>query len=535
MKNIKRREFIKNTVIAGIGTSLVSPSLASTSLSSTSLAATVGLRPLKSKKVIVAGAGISGLCCAYELMKKGHEVAVLEASGRHGGHVFTGRDGLSDGLYADFGADHITKPGYEHFFDYVSEFNLTAIPYPNAEGSTAAPGGHLLRMIDGKFYSEEMLADPAVLKKIGFNDRESGFLSANPWHDFSSLFLKPYLGKFTDEFQPFGVGYDELDKISIAAIYKKEGASQTALRFLGGQDESALYSLWRSAVMGFRGIPSSEGDTYHLQGGNQELPTAFARRLGERVKLNHPILAIRHGETGVSVTYKAFGYEEEKEMSADVLVNCIPLSLFRNIPIAPALSPGKQYVVENMAYSSHPFYVFEASSKFWLDDGFKSINMEFEHPDISSIWQASEPWEKASEEGARNDAPTKVAGGSPSEGHNGAAGRSSNEVDTGRIILKAYGPGGVSAQRGLAAFREVYPGKKDTIVQALTVDWTRDKYSPTCEMLPFPIGEMHKFWPQLMKPDGRIYFAGTYADTLSRGMESCLRSSQRVAKEIDQL
>ncbi len=42
-------------------------------------------KPAVTKKIIVGGAGIGGLCCAYELMKKGHEVIVLEASGRHGG------------------------------------------------------------------------------------------------------------------------------------------------------------------------------------------------------------------------------------------------------------------------------------------------------------------------------------------------------------------------------------------------------------------------------------------------------------------
>jgi monoamine oxidase len=125
--------------------------------------------------------------------------------------------------------------------------------------------------------------------------------------------------------------------------------------------------------------------------------------------------------------------------------------------------------------------------------------MEFEHADISSIWQMP------------------------------------SEVDTGRVILKAFGVGGVSAQRGLAAFREAYPGKHDTIVQSLTVDWTRDRFAPACEMLAFPIGEMNKFWPRLMQPDGRIYFAGTFADPLSRGMESCLRSARRVAGEIDAL
>src|SRR5690242_21246791 len=117
MTDVNRRDFIKNTLMAGAAVTLGVP-----------------VPVWGGRKVIVAGAGITGLCCGYELMKKGHDVTVLEASGRYGGHVFTGRDGLSDGLYADYGADHITKPGYERFFEYVKEFNLTVIPYPHAEG-----------------------------------------------------------------------------------------------------------------------------------------------------------------------------------------------------------------------------------------------------------------------------------------------------------------------------------------------------------------------------------------------------------------
>lgn len=486
---MNRREFFRDAATVGAELCLAGSAFAANPSPS---------RPSTRKKIIVAGAGISGLCCAYELMRRGHEVVVLEASGRHGGHVFTGRDGLSDGLYADFGADHITRPGYEVFFDYIAGFGLGVIPYPNAEGSTAAPGGHFLRSIDGKYYSEEMLSDRTVLKKLGFDDTEARFLTANSWNDLPRLFLQSHLEKFTDESQPFGVGHDELDKISAAAFYARQKASPAALHFLGGQDESALFSLWRFAVMGLRGIPWSEGDTYRLKGGNQELPTAFATRLGDRVRLKHPIVGITRGESGVSIRYNAYGYED-REMSADVLVSCMPLSIFRTIPISPALSPDMQYIVDKLGFTSHPFYVFEAGSKFWLDDGFASINMEFEHPDISSVWQVP------------------------------------SEVQTSRVILKAFAPGGVSAQRGLAAFREAYPGKHDTIVQSLTFDWTRDRYAPSCEMLAFPIGEMDKFWPRLMRPDGRIYFPGTFADPLSRGMESCLRSARRVAIEIDAL
>src|ERR1700761_4544682 len=272
---MKRRLFIKNTLTTGAGLALAPHLEAAVS------------HPAP-KKIVIAGAGITGLCCAYELMKAGHEVTVLEASGRYAGHVYTGHDGLSDGLYADFGADHITKPGYERFFDYINEFNLTAISYPNAEGSQAAYDKDALKMIGGKFYTAEQLKDPAVLAKFGFNDKEVQFLSQNPMHALSSFYLKPYLGKFTDPYQPFGVGYDDFDKIPIADIFKKEGASPAALRSLGGNHTSALYYLWRMAIMDFRGIPSSEGETFHLKGGNEQLPIAFAKKLGNRIKLNHP-------------------------------------------------------------------------------------------------------------------------------------------------------------------------------------------------------------------------------------------------------
>jgi monoamine oxidase len=481
-----RRSFLKK-VAAGLGASVLNTEFVKATLPEP--------RP-GARKVIVAGAGITGLCCAYELLKHGFDVTVFEASGRSGGHVFTGRDGLSEGLAADFGADHITKPGYERLLGYVDAFNLSLVPYPNAEGSPLPRENGQMRMIDGKFYDEVMLADPAVLSRLGLNSREIAFLSRNPWYELQGFYLKDHVDRFHDASQPFGNGCDDLDAVDLDALYEQLGASPRARAYLGGQHVNALYNVWRLAVMRDRGIPLSEGETFHIRGGNEELPKAFAARLGSRVKLNHPVLAIDHDSGGVTVTYKAYGYETPERMQADYLVNCISLPVFRRIAVTPALSPAKQYVIDNLVYSSHPFYIFEAETKFWIEDGLKNLNMEFEHPDISQIWVLPE------------------------------AGTS------GRILLKAFGPGGLSPQRVLATFRELYPGKRDTIVQAITRDWTLDQFAPTCEMEPIPVGAMHSFWPEIMKPNGRIYFAGTYADALSRGMESCIRSAQRVAEEI---
>ena len=161
-----RRDFIKNTVMAGIGATVLGKDGVienEYNLKESSQENTIK-NPAVTKKIIIGGAGLAGLCCAYELMKKGHEVIVLEASGRHGGHVLTVHDGLSDGLYGDFGMEHITKPGYDRYWAYTWEFDLTVLPYPRRKG--------VLRRIEGKFYTEEMLADPVILKQFGLHEKE---------------------------------------------------------------------------------------------------------------------------------------------------------------------------------------------------------------------------------------------------------------------------------------------------------------------------------------------------------------------------
>ncbi|MFM8346963.1 MAG: flavin monoamine oxidase family protein [Bacteroidota bacterium] len=481
-----RRTFLKATVAAGIGSSLLDgmkEAAASPGTNSHSPGT-----PGRRKKVIVGGAGLAGLCCAYELMKRGHEVTVLEASGRHGGHVMTVRDGLSDGLYGDFGQEHITRPGYTRYWEYIKEFNLTALPYPRRKNE--------LRRINGKFYTESMLRDPAELSRMGFNAREVNYLSTHPWWNLPSLYIRPYLDKFTDEYQPFGVGYDDWDSIPMAEIFRRDGASETALKFLGGSNYSALYELWTNAILNLRGVPVYPTDIHRLKNGNQMLPNAFAARLGNRVWLNCPIVSITQDENQVTITYRR--QQEERTMTADYYVNCIPLPAFRNIPVAPAFSPEKQYVLDNIRYDSYQRFVFQASSRFWEEDGL-SINMHLDHPDLWNVWH------------------------------------SADEVDTHRVIILGTGPGGISPQRALAAFRQLYPGKRDTIEQVVSRDWTKELFSPTCERLPFPIGELKRFWPELMRPAGRIHFAGAYADNLHWGTEAATRSANRVASVIDTL
>ena len=478
MKKIKRRDFIKSVSVAGaavVGTSLVQ------------CEGTSQTTKAQGKKVIVAGGGIGGLCCAYELMKLGHEVTLLEASSRIGGHVMSSGEGLADGLYADYGAEHITKPGYEKFWKYTEEFNLEVLPYPRRVNE--------LRQIEGKFYSEEMLADPTVLKRMGFNQREIRYLSQNPWWDLASLFMEPYLHKFTDEYQPFGVGYDHWDTKPMAEIYTQEGASGAALKFLGGNNTSALYQLWQAGILKLRGVPLYPPEVFRIKGGNQRITDAFAERLGDRIQLNSPILSIKHDSGSVTVRYQQD--QQEKEMSADYLANCIPLPTFQRIPVEPAFSQQKQYVLDNLSYGTYARVIFQSAGAFWKKDD-TSINIQFEHPYLWSVWQVAD------------------------------------EVDTERVALMGTAPGGITPERAINAFKEAYPGSSLELEHALVKDWPRDSFAPTCERTAFPMNTLAKFWPHLMEPEGRIHFAGSYADNLNWGMEAATRSAYRVARDIDQ-
>src|SRR6266849_958682 len=89
---------------------------------------TLPRRASPAKKILVLGAGLSGLVAAYELSQAGHDVTVLEAQMRCGGRVYTFREPFTDGLYAEAGAARIPD-NHALTLHYVKHFALTLVPF----------------------------------------------------------------------------------------------------------------------------------------------------------------------------------------------------------------------------------------------------------------------------------------------------------------------------------------------------------------------------------------------------------------------
>jgi monoamine oxidase len=438
------------------------------------------------KNIIVIGAGIAGLCCAYELARRGHEVTVLEASGRPGGHVRTFHDPFADGLYADMGAEHFYYPGYTQYWRYLHEFGLTAIHFPRRE--------NLVRFLGGERFSEADLHSRAVLGKLGFNQREIDFLADREWAEFPLLYAQKYVDLLRDETNPFVPGLEPLDHVTVRDLLKREGASATAVEFFGGSG-SALQMIWGTGIKKLRGTDLESKKLFRLKGGNQLMTDAFAARLGEKVHLGCPVSAIQHGAAGATVSYREFG--QQKDLAADYLVSCISLVMLRQLPVTPAWPEAKAFVIREMPYYTRTRIVFQCRTRFWKTD---KVSPNWLPPDP----RLNETWSLA------------------------------DEVNTPRGILIGGAQAGVTASQALQAFEKLYPGKSAEIEQTIAHDWSKEPWSAMCERIPYRLGELSRFWPEVVRPCGRIHFAGAYAAQMNWGQEAALESANRAAEAIDQ-
>ncbi|MDB6074359.1 MAG: flavin-containing amine oxidase [Verrucomicrobiaceae bacterium] len=461
------------------------------------LGSALGAEPPKAKRIVVVGGGIGGLSCAFELMERGHDVTLLEGSRRTGGHVKTIRDPLPDGLYADVGAEHFTNPGYVEYRRYVEKFDLPVLPWARRQ--------NMYRKIDGKWYTEEQLADKAVLSAFGFNAREVDYIREHGWRELPMMYLAPYVAKFKDEYQPFGVGMDDYDHMTLGDVLADVEISTAAKRSMGLQlskpgdkphgGSSALYEIWQTAVPKMRGLPMFKREVFHLKGGNQLLPDTFAEKLGDRVHRNTEATAIEHDAHSVTVHYK----HEDKEhtLTADHLVLCVSPMVLPRIKISPAWPEDKAFALQNTPMGMQSRVLLVTKDAFWKGD-VPSINLETGDSKMSLVYETA------------------------------------SDVPGQRRVLMGSGLPVQTPEDTIAAFRKFYPGRNEpTIEQCVVHEWWKEEpLALGCERHPFPFGQLAKIWPRLIEPVGRIHFAGAAFDNLPWGQDAATRSANRVAKQI---
>ncbi|MFQ6004829.1 MAG: flavin monoamine oxidase family protein, partial [Woeseia sp.] len=146
-KNYSRRQFLGLVGVAGGSTAVYQTGLALGLLADTGPLALAGMQHIGNhqRRVLILGAGISGLASAYELERAGYDCTVIEASVRIGGRNLTLRSGdrvdelgynqvctFDDDPDLYFNAGPARIPGHhKHVLHYCREFKIPLEPYIN--------------------------------------------------------------------------------------------------------------------------------------------------------------------------------------------------------------------------------------------------------------------------------------------------------------------------------------------------------------------------------------------------------------------
>lgn len=123
-------------------------------------------------RIVIVGAGLSGLVAARARADLGDEVVVLEARGRVGGRLWTVHDRLAGGQFAELGAETMYT-GHRHVLDLVRRLELDAVAcgYFDPAAPPMLVGGRVLpeaerRSVTGWLRSAYAATPPAPAENL---------------------------------------------------------------------------------------------------------------------------------------------------------------------------------------------------------------------------------------------------------------------------------------------------------------------------------------------------------------------------------
>ncbi|HLI97540.1 MAG TPA: FAD-dependent oxidoreductase, partial [Candidatus Baltobacteraceae bacterium] len=385
---MKRRDFVSQVALAGGSSAAAMSALQLLAPERTSAAALDVQGSGNGTTVIILGAGVAGMCAAYELGKHGYDCRILEARARPGGRVWTIRGGtssaeiggarqvstFSNGLYWNPGPARVS---HNHVtMDYYRELNIAIQPFINDNFNayyynSTLGGGLRVRSRQARFdmlgYTSELLA-----KAIS---RDA--LDAEMTKDDKAALL--------DYLRANG-------NLDPNMIYK--GSGQAGYSIQPGAcdapgtplDPLGLIPLIRSRF-GMNGVFTSEYDQqptmFQPVGGMDALPVAFAKQLGDRINYNTAVREIRRASNGVRIVYRdATG--AEKAAKAQYCICTIPLSVLKKIP--SDFSTRMKTAISAIPYAQTMKVGLEFKRRFWEEDDRIYGGISNTNEDITQIW-----------------------------------------------------------------------------------------------------------------------------------------------------
>ena len=399
-------------------------------------------------RVVVVGAGFAGLMAAWRLTQHGCEVVVLEARDRVGGRVWS---------------QELIPGDRRTVIERGAEFVLDG--YDVLRAVLAELGLELAGTVMSYYYREPRGGGPVSAAQVGECAAwVAGAAAAAPGSSLAEV-----VGGWPG--QPAAL------PAYLARMETTSGASAGEL--------SAVVAVDATAGFGWR--PS-----WRVAGGNQQVATGLARRLGEAVRLASPVRAVQQDHRGVHLS------TADGIVTGDAAVIAVPMAVLRRLPIVPLVS-GRQRAAWERSGLAHNAKLHMPLNRPAAASAVQSVPGRFWTWTAADMTGQIQPVLHAFAGTEQGLSALAVADGPATWAARAAALRPELDTDPARAILTTWNDDPWAGESYTADTLTAAPGDPD---------------------LP-------------AAPAGRIHFAGEHTAGQWAGLtEGALRSGQRVASEV---
>jgi monoamine oxidase len=448
-------------------------------------------------KIVVVGAGLAGLTCAYRLKQAGYAAEVHEASNRIGGRCWTIRDAFQQGQIAEHGGELIDT-GHRELRNLVKELGLNTVDLLAAE----ANGTEETYYFDGSFYSVAQATNDfqAVKPKL-----QKDLSAASYPTLYNSYTQRGYeldhmsIIDWIEESVPGGMTskLGQLLDVAYNIEYGAESSVQSALN---------LVYLLGYATGGTLALFGASDERYHVVGGNDQVATKLAALLDTQLTTGSVLTSIALTSGGrLRLTFQEGS--STRTVIADKVVLALPFSLLRSVDYSAAgFSPVKQTAIQQLQMGTNSKLHLQFGTRLWQTQG--SNGSTYADTGYQSTWEVT-------------------------RGQSGTAGIL---VDyTGGNIGASFGSGSLQqrAKKFLGQIESVLPGITGNWNGLATLDywqgypWTKGSYSY------WKVGQYTTFAGAEREQQGNCHFAGEHTSIDFQGyLNGGVESGERAAAEV---
>jgi monoamine oxidase len=282
-------------------------------------ASTAMLRAQAPGSVVIVGAGLAGLTCAYRLKQAGVQAAIFEAGTRAGGRCWSLRGAFDEGQLVERGGELIDQ-GHKQIRQLAQELGLTLDNLLAAEPNGSEP----FYRFDGAPYTyAEATADlKGIWQKIHRDVSEAGYpttyyLSTERGRQLDRMSIVDWINESVPGGMSSALG--QLLEVAYNIEYGAEAGDQSALNLLyllgySGQGQLRIFG------------PSNE--KYHVRGGNDQIAEGLAQAVAGQIQYGQALTAVKRNLDGrYTLTFR--GGSRSTQVTADRVVLALPFSILR--------------------------------------------------------------------------------------------------------------------------------------------------------------------------------------------------------------